>query len=295
MLVYYAHILCMTFMKWAPTLFAALVGTEHGAEEAGHDAGHESGGEHHDGPPHLPSLVGLLTGSQGAVYHWVNVIYAFLVAVILCIVAFRVYAKRKMIPDGFQNAVEMMVEGFFEFFSSILGREHARRYTPFLGTLFFYILFMNWIGLVPLGHSPSTSLNITASLAIIVFIYVQFIGIQKNGFLGYLDHLAGQPRSAVTWAMVPLMFPLHIIGELAKPLSLSLRLFGNITGEDVLIAVFVGLSVGILPFLPFSIPLQTPFILLGLLLSAVQALVFTLLSTIYILLMLPHEEHEHEH
>jgi F-type H+-transporting ATPase subunit a len=95
--------------------------------------------------------------------------------------------------------------------------------------------------------------------------------------------------------MVPLMFPLHIIGELAKPMSLSLRLFGNITGEDTLIAVFVGMGIAITPFISdfVGIPLQTPFYFLGILLSAVQALVFTLLSTIYILLMLPHEEHEH--
>lgn len=294
MLAYYAHFLCIAFAKWSPALFSAVVGAEHGGDGAAHD-----GGGHHDGPPHLPSLVGMLTGSHGFWYDWVNVIYAFFVAIILCIVAVRVYGKRTMIPGPFQNAIEFLVEGFYDFFSSILGRENARRYTPFLGTLFFYILFMNWIGLVPLGHSPSTSWSTTAALAIIVFLYVQFIGIQKNGILGYLDHFAGQPRDAIGWGMVILMFPLHIIGELAKPLSLSLRLFGNITGEDVLIAVFVGLGIASLSFInsPVGLPLQTPFILLGLLLSAVQALVFTLLSTIYILLMLPHDEHEeaHEH
>ncbi len=263
--------------------------TEHGA--ATHDEGaHE--GEHHESTPHLPSLVGLLTGSHGFWYDWVNVIYAFFVAIILCIIAIRVYAKRQMIPGPFQNAVEMLVETLYNFFQSILGKE-ARHFAPFLGTLFFYILFMNWMGLIPLGHSPSTSLNITVSLAVIVFLYAQWTGIRRLGILGYIDHLAGTPRNAVAWAMVPLMFPLHIIGELAKPMSLSLRLFGNITGEDVLIAVFVGFGVAIVSFLPVGIPLQFPFIFLALLLSAVQALVFTLLSTIYILLMLPHEEHEH--
>ena len=83
------------------------------------------------------------------------------------------------------------------------------------------------------------------------------------------------------------------IGELAKPFSLALRLFGNITGEDTLIAVFVVFGVAILSFSPVGLPLQIPFYFLGLLLSTIQALVFTLLSTIYILLMLPHEEHAH--
>ena len=147
--------------------------------------------------------------------------------------------------------------------------------------------------MIPLGHSPSTSLNITASLAIVVFLYAQWTGISRLGIGGYLHHLAGSPTDVIGWCMVPLLFPLHIIGELAKPFSLALRLFGNITGEDTLIAVFVGLGVAILAFSPVGIPLQIPFYFLGLLLSTIQALVFTLLSTIYILLMLPHEEHAH--
>jgi F-type H+-transporting ATPase subunit a len=105
--------------------------------------------------------------------------------------------------------------------------------------------------------------------------------------------MAGSPRDVISWCMVPLLFPLHIIGELAKPFSLALRLFGNITGEDTLVAVFVGLGIAILAFSPVGVPLQLPFYFLGLLLSTIQALVFTLLSTIYILLMLPHEEHAH--
>ena len=86
---------------------------------------------------------------------------------------------------------------------------------------------------------------------------------------------------------------MHIIGELAKPFSLALRLFGNITGEDILVAAFVGLGLAALSVFnsPIGLPLNVPFILLGILLSTIQALVFTLLSTIYILMMLPHEEH----
>jgi len=147
--------------------------------------------------------------------------------------------------------------------------------------------------MVPLGHSPSTSLTITASLAILVFLYVQYTGIHRLGVLGYAHHMAGSPRDVIGWCMVPLLLPLHIIGELAKPFSLALRLFGNITGEDTLIAVFVMLGIALVSFSPVGVPLQIPFYFLGLLLSTIQALVFTLLSSIYILLMLPHEEHAH--
>lgn len=293
MLAYLANIIAVTGVKAVPWVWALA------SASGGHgDAGGHGGDDGHSGGPttHLPSLVYYLEHylHTGWMEHWVNVIFAFIIALILIVLARIATSKSEMIPGKFQNAVEMIVEGLYDFFSSILGKE-ARRYTPFLGTLFVYILGLNWVGMVPLGHSPSTSLNITLSMALLVFLYAQWTGMRRLGVLGYLDHLAGQPRDGITWAMVPLMFPLHIIGELAKPMSLSLRLFGNITGEDTLIAVFVGMGIAITPFIGdiVGIPLQTPFYFLGLLLSAVQALVFTLLSTIYILLMLPHEEHEH--
>jgi F-type H+-transporting ATPase subunit a len=257
------------------------------------------GGEHGGGPPHLPNFFSLLYHYgllPESIYHytneWINVIYAFFTAIIMCIIALRVYSKRQMIPEKGQNLVEMLVEGMYNFIYTILG-EDAKKYTPFLGTLFFYILFNNFWGLIPGGHSPSTSINITASLAIVVFLYAQYTGVRRLGILGYLDHLAGQPRSVITWCLVPLLFPIHIIGELAKPFSLAVRLFGNITGEDVLVAAFVGLGITALSFMhsPVGLPLNVPFIMLGLMLSTIQALVFTILSTIYILLMLPHEEH----
>ena len=282
-------------MKVSPLVVAAASGGEPG-EEGDHGGGHS-------GPPHLPSLIwfiGWLFGISNTpvmnfLEHWVNVFFAFLVAIIFTIVVLIVYRDRQMIPGGLQNFLEWCVESMYDFIYTILGEE-TKNYLPFLGTLFFYILALNWIGLIPLGHSPSTSLNITASMAILVFLYAQWTGIRKLGVGGYLHHLAGSPTDAISWVMVIIMFPLHIIGELAKPYSLALRLFGNITGEDTLIAVFVGLGIAILSFMhsPVGIPLQIPFYFLGLLLSTIQALVFALLSTIYILLMLPHPaEHMH--
>src|SRR6185503_7925568 len=117
---------------------------------------------------------------------------------------------------------------------------------------------------------------------------------------GYMDHLMGSPRSLIGWLLVPLMLPIHVMGELAKPISLSCRLFGNIFGEDMLLVAFVTLGITTVSFAhsPIGLPLQLPFMFLALLTSTLQALVFTVLSTIYFLLMLPHhEEHgaEHEH
>ncbi len=243
------------------------------------------------GATHLPDVVGMISHSD-TITLWKPVIYSFIIAIFMSLIAVKASRHRELIPGRFQNVIEMLVEGMYNFLSTILGKD-AKKYTPFLGSLFFYILLMNFMGIIPGGFSPSTSINITASLAIIVFLYAQYTGVRRLGIVGYLDHLAGQPRDVISWCLVPLMLPMHIIGEIAKPFSLALRLFGNITGEDILVAAFVGLGLSALAIFnsPIGLPFNVPFILLGILLSTIQALVFTLLSTIYILMMLPHEEH----
>lgn len=268
---------------------------EHAADTVTHTAKH---GE--TSAPELPNILQLLYHGFGDafknLYHWENIFYAFLVLVFLCVVSLRIYAKRQIMPGKLQNLAEMIVEALDNFFAGILGH-HARRYTPFLGTLFIYILLMNWMGMIPFLKSPSSFATIPVSLALIVFIFVQYTGFRRLGVWGWVYHIMGSPKDAVSWVLVPLNLPIHLIGELAKPLSLSLRLFGNITGEDVLIAAFTGLGVMVLSFahLPVGIPLQLPFYFLGLLMSTIQALVFTSLATIYISMMLPHEEHGEEH
>ena len=223
------------------SLFAVTEGATHAADTVAHAAEH---GE--SGVPELPNFIAMLYHGFGEAfadwYHWENIIFAFIVLVFLCLLSLRVYANRTMMPGKLQNAVEMIVEGLFNFFSSILGKD-AAKYTPFLGTLFIYILLMNWMGILPLFKSPSSSATITVSLALIVFVYAQYTGFRRLGVAGWVFHMMGEPRSAISWALVPLNLPIHLIGELAKPLSLSLRLFGNITGEDVLIAAFTGVGI----------------------------------------------------
>lgn len=256
-------------------------------------------GGHQEGPPELPNLISLIWGHDSWAGHWMNVIFAMVIVTILCVIAIRAYKHREMIPGPFQNAVEMVVESLDNFFYNILGRE-ARQFMPFLGTLFVYIFAMNIFALIPGMMSPPGGpygINTTIALALCVFAYVQYTGVTRLGIGGYLDHLMGEPRDVIGWILVPLNVPIHIIGELAKPLSLSLRLFGNITGEDVLLAVFVGLGISALSFMnsPIGLPLHLPFIFMALLVSLIQALVFTLLTSIYFLMMLPHHDEEHEH
>ena len=261
---------------------------------------HSGAGGSHEGAPELPNFITLLYAKYGKIafihfmHVWENVVFSLIISLILGVVAYFSTRRKSLHPDKLQNFMEMIVEGLDNFICGILG-PRGRKFTPFLGTLFIYILCMNFLGLIPGMKSPSASLNTTVALAICVFLYVQFTGIKNLGLLGYLDHLAGNPRDFITWVLVPINLPIHIVGELAKPLSLSLRLFGNITGEDILIAVFVGLGVLAFSFsnLPVGLPLQIPFIFLALLTGTIQALVFTLLSTIYFLLMLPHDDEKH--
>jgi len=252
------------------------------------------GGEHHE----LPNWLGLVNHylvPEGRVHdfiaQWEGMIFAYIIAGLLILVAQLAVRNPTMVPGRLQNVVEMVVETLHNFIVGILGNE-GKRYVPFLGSLFVYILAMNLSGILPGGKSPTASPNTTVALALCVFLYSNYLGLVKNGPIGYVKHLAGSPKSAVEWAFVPIMLPIHILGEIARPVSLSLRLFGNVTGEDVLLFAFVSLGLGALSFMnsPIGIPFQFPFILLAFLTSFIQALVFTLLSTIYILLWLPHEE-----
>lgn len=264
----------------------------HGAH--GDDAHHgdDHHGEHHD-PYHLPNFVGIGFGIAHG-WAWLDPIFSAIAAVVIMTLLMRVAARRTREPGRLQMAVELVMGGLDNLVHGVIGDGH-RRYLPYLGTLFLFIWINNLMGLVPFMHASTSAINTTAALAVCTFFYVQGIALKENGPLGYLHHLAGSPRNGVEWAFVPLMFPLHVVGEFIKPLSLSLRLFGNVMGEDKLIAVFVVLGAGMLAFakVPFGIPIQVPIVFLALLTSTIQALVFTLLSTVYIALMLPHEEHAH--
>lgn len=225
------------------------------------------------------------------------VLFALLVAFLIALTAFFASRNPQMVPGNLQNLFEVLVEGLYDFIASIIGEKHAPRFVPFLGTLGLYIWCMNLFGLLPFMDSPTSSLNVTFALGLVVFLYVQYVGIRGLGIVGYVDHLLGQPRDLTGWLLAPLMLPIHVLGELAKPISLSCRLFGNIFGEDMLLVAFVSLGITSLAFLhsPVGLPLQLPFLFLALLTSTLQAAVFMVLSTIYILLMLPHDDHAHDH
>lgn len=290
---------------------------EHGADEHADDALHtdDHGGDHGDAHgahgehlelPHLFMVlrnIGPLAGNEELgklMKKWENPFFAVLAGSVVCFIFWIMYRKRSDIPGRLQAFGEILMEQVLSITQTMLGEKDGRKYAPFIATIFVYLLAMNYSALIPLGKAPTATLINNASIAICVFLYVQYTGIRRNGIGGYLHHLAGSPKDAVGWAISPLMFFLEVVGEFIKPMSLSLRLFGNIFGEDTLLAVFALLGVVVMTLIgtpegtPIGFPLHLPFLFLSMLLGLIQALVFSLLSTVYISLMLPHDEHEHE-
>ncbi|HTZ11961.1 MAG TPA: F0F1 ATP synthase subunit A [Candidatus Margulisiibacteriota bacterium] len=213
-----------------------------------------------------------------------DILYSLLIIAGLVSVSAIACRRGALVPGRMQNAAELLFGGIDDFICGILGPK-GRRYTPFIGTLFIYILCMNLAGLVPFMKSPTSNWSTTLALALCVFAYVQYSAVRELGFLGYLDHLFGRPRGIVAFSVfIPiLMFFIHIVSELIRPISLSLRLRSNIWGEDMLIGVLSGFGIKAVPLIVFSMGI----IIIG---AVVQAVVFSLLTTIYFALVLTHEE-----
>jgi F-type H+-transporting ATPase subunit a len=214
-----------------------------------------------------------------AVLRWVDVnTVASWIMMATLIVLIRLGTRQmQRVPRRLQCIWEWAYESLEGFARSLIGDEEGRRFAPLLGTFFLYILFLNLGGIVPGFVSPTAALNTTVALALCCFLAVQYHGFRARG-LGYLLHFVGEPL----W-LAPINIPIHILGELARPLSLSVRLFGNIFGEDTVIAQLITLGViviGVRGFIP--IPAQFPMLLFGIFGSFVQALVFTMLAGSYI-------------
>jgi F-type H+-transporting ATPase subunit a len=231
---------------------------------------------------------------------WENHVFAVFGGLVIIFLFWMGVRRLEVRPRSrWQALVESVVELFHNFVIGILGPHHGRRFAPYIATLFIFILVNNLMVLVPFLKAPTSSLVLTGSLALLTFVIVQATALIHLGPLGYLYHLMGEPKGLIMWLLMPLFLVLHVIGELARPVSLSLRLFGNVLGEDILLGAFLLMGValagtlGIHPPIP-GFPLHFPFMFLVILTSTIQALVFALLSTIYILLVLPHDEH-HEH
>ncbi len=215
------------------------------------------------------------------------------IIVVLALIARRKYADKEqaMIPEGHltvRNFFEVIFDGVLGMMTDMMGAENARRYFPLIAALAVYILIGNLMGLIPGLAPPTDNLNTNLAASISVFVLYNIAGFREHG-PAYLKHFLGP-----IWVIAPLMLVIELIGHVFRPISLSIRLTGNMTGDHMVVGSFGNLAGGImhalgLPHVPFLLPV--PFLVLGLLVAVIQTLVFCMLSTIYISLAVSHEGH----
>jgi F-type H+-transporting ATPase subunit a len=177
---------------------------------------------------------------------------------------------------GLRNLFEMLTDAIFSLMESVMGEKEARRYLPLIGTLFFFILFSNLLSLIPGFLPPTDTLKTNLALSAMIFLLTHLYGVRAHG-IKYFKHFLGP------WLpLAPLMLPIEIISHIARPVSLAMRLLGNISADHAVVLAFFAV-------IPLLIPV--PFLVMGVFVSVVQAVVFSLLSTVYIGTAIAHEEH----
>lgn len=195
-----------------------------------------------------------------------HITYTWFVMLLLLGLGFLASRSISLVPAGAQNVFEMLVGSLEEFMVEITGEE-GRAFFPFIATLFIFILTCNLMGLIPGFFSATANINTPLSMALCTFVFTHYLGVKYHG-VKYIKHFLGP----IPW-LAPLFFPIEIIGHCARVLSLTLRLFGNIMGEDLVLAILLLLAG------KFLAPL--PMMFLAVFTSTVQAFIFTLLSMMY--------------
>jgi len=237
---------------------------------------------------------------------WDHVTYTWIVMALLIGLAYAASRRAGLVPQGAQNFMEVVLEQFLGMIDDVIGPE-GRRFLPLIATLGLFILTGNLLSLVPGTAGTTSNLNTTAACALVVFFAYHWIGIKAQGLGTYLKHFMGPVP-----ALAPLMIPIEVISHLARPLSLSLRLFGNMTGGHILLAIIfflMGLDgligwalsgsaagaivggVGGLIMIVFTVGFLFP---LKILVSFLQAFIFVMLTMLYIAGAIEHAEHHAE-
>lgn len=215
--------------------------------------------------------------------------YLFIVMVIMCLVLVvrgrMKDVERSIVPEGrlnVQNYFEAMIEGALNVMETIMDRKASLYFLPLIGTCAFIILFSNLIGLIPGFLPPTSNWNTTVAMALVIFVTTHAYGIKEHGFIKYFSHWMGPIRKWYALPLMLLIFVIELVSHFARPLSLSVRLMGNMFADHMVVATFTAL-------IPILVPL--PMLLMGVFVCIVQTLVFCILSTVYIGMAIAHEEH----
>lgn len=210
------------------------------------------------------TFAGLINHSHGFVF----LFHIFLVAGIVFILAKLATAKMQLVPSGVQNVMEAYIEGTIAMGRDVIGEELARKYLPLVATLGLFVFVANMIGIIPGFEAPSSNLNMTLALTLIVFVYYNYEGIRVNGVIHYFAHFMGPLK-----ILAPLMFPIEIVSHFSRIISLSFRLFGNIKGEDLFLAVVLMLAPWAAPIPAYALLTFSAFL---------QAFIFMILTFVYL-------------
>lgn len=207
--------------------------------------------------------------------HVIVALFLFVVLLLVLPIARKTFRKRD--PNWFQNLNEVVIGAVRSLLEDVIGHGGADKYFPLIGAFTYFILLSNLMGFFFFLTPPTSSFETTLALAVTSFIYYNVQGIREHGFLRYLKHFAGP-----IWWLAILFFPIEIIGNLARILSLSLRLGGNMWGEHTATGIFFGM-------VPILVP--WPMMLLGIIGAILQTFIFVMLSIVYIFMAVAHEEH----
>ncbi len=192
--------------------------------------------------------------------------------------------KNNIVPDRgitFRNVFEALGQFIYNLARNIMGEEEAKRYYTVIMLLFTLVFLNNLVGLLPGFLPPTDNFNTTLALGLFVFIYYNIQGIRAQGVVGHIKHFMGP-----VWYLAVLIFPIELISHAVRPLSLGLRLKGNMEGDHLVLSIFSGL-------VPYIVPI--PFYVIGLFVCFMQAFVFTLLTMVYISLATAHHDHDDAH
>ncbi len=201
-------------------------------------------------------------------HDFIFVSHIVLVGVISFVLAKLATSKMQLVPSGVQNVMEAYLESVISMGKDVIGEELARKYLPLVATLGLMVFIANVIGIIPGFEAPSSNLNMTLALALMVFVYYNFEGIRVNGVVHYFAHFMGPLK-----VLAPLMFPIEIVSHLSRIVSLSFRLFGNIKGDDLFLAVVLMLAPWIAPLPAYALLTFSAFL---------QTFIFMILTYVYL-------------
>ncbi|MEN8302441.1 MAG: F0F1 ATP synthase subunit A [Campylobacterota bacterium] len=214
--------------------------------------------------PELFTFFGLISHDKTFIYLTHMVLSAGLA---LLLVRFAM-SNLQLVPKGSQNLMEAYLGGVLQMGTDVMGKENARKYLPLIATIGLFVCIANLIGIVPGFEAPTAFLEMPLTLALVVFVYYNYVGIKEQGVIKYFKHFMGP-----VWWLYWLMFPIEIVSHFSRLVSLSFRLFGNVKGDDMFLMVILMLAPWILPMIPFALLTFMAFL---------QAFIFMMLTTVYI-------------